>query len=98
MKAVDQVGVTFVNTVVGSGTLNGVVNLSFGVFNFTPNDTSNAVDADPVIACRLRMDRMCALQLRDTLNNLFATVEKAEHEAGTHMNGAAAEQTNEKHN
>lgn len=98
MKSLDNVGVTFVNMVVGSGTLNGVVNLSFGVYQFTPSEDSATVDTDVVIASRLRMDRMCALQLRDTLNNLFASVEKAEHETGTHMNGAVTEQTNEKPN
>src|ERR1700744_2057598 len=77
MKAEDSVGVTFVNTVVARGILNGVVNLSFGVFNFTPDADGN-VDLDPAVACRLRMDKVCAVQLRDTLNTLIAAVEEAE--------------------
>lgn len=73
MKSMDAVGVTFVNTVVGRGIFNGVVNISFGTFNFTP--TEKNVDADPVIACRLRMDVMCAKQLRDALSDLIDAVE-----------------------
>ena len=88
MKSMDQVGVTFVNTVVGRGILNGVVNLSFGVLQFTPSDDGKTVEPDPVIASRLRMDKMCARQLRDVLNDLLEMIDKAEHEAVEHMNGA----------
>ena len=77
MKSEDQVGVTFVNTVIGRGIFNGVVNLSFGVFNFTPNDEGQ-VDVDPAIACRMRMDRVCATQLRNALNDLLAAIEQAD--------------------
>lgn len=89
MKSADNVGVTFVNTVVGRGILNGVVNLSFAVLNFTPEDNSNSVDPDPTINCRLRMDKMCAKQLRDVLNDLLDMVDKAEHDtsAASRMNG-----------
>lgn len=90
MKSMDQVGVTFVNTVVGRGILNGVVNLSFAVLNFTPGDDNKSIDPDPVINCRLRMDKMCATQLRNVLNDLLESIDKAEHDAvaQTHMNGA----------
>ena len=36
MRDSDSVGVTFVNTVIGRGTLNEVINLAFSTFNFTP--------------------------------------------------------------
>ena len=90
MKSMDNVGVTFVNTVVGRGILNGVVNLSFAVLNFTPADDSKAIDPDPVVNCRLRMDKLCAKQLRDVLNDLIDLIDKAEHDAvaQSHMNGA----------
>ena len=77
MKVSDQVGCVFVNTVIGRGSLNGVCNLSFATFNFTPNDEGQ-VDIDPVISCRLRMDKMCATQLRDVMNELLASIERAE--------------------
>lgn len=80
MKSNDEVGVTFVNTVIGRGVLNGVVNLSFSVFNFTPTEDGQ-VDLDPTIACRMRMDRICATQLRDVMNDLLAALDRAEHEA-----------------
>ena len=98
MKSSDQVGVTFVNTVVGRGILNGVVNLSFGVLQFTPSDDGKTVDPDPVIASRLRMDKMCARQLRDVLNDLLEMIDKAEHEAAQHMNGADEAQPETKPN
>lgn len=81
MKSSDNVSVTFVNTVIGRGTLNGVVNLSFGVFNFTPSEDGSKVDIDATVACRLRMDKVCATQLRDVMNELLATIEKAEADA-----------------
>lgn len=81
MHSSDEVGVTFVNTVIGRGILNGVCNLSFGVFNFTPSEDGKTVDLDPVVAVRLRMDKICATQLRDVMNELLATIERAEHEA-----------------
>lgn len=76
-KSMDSVNVQFVNTVIGRGSLNGVVNLSFATFCFTPNDEGQ-VDIDPVISCRLRMDKMCATQLRDVMNELLASIERAE--------------------
>jgi hypothetical protein len=78
MRESDKVSVTFVNTIIGRGILNQVINLSFGVFNFTPNDEGTAVDLDPSVAVRLRMDKVCAIQLRDVMNELLAQLEKAE--------------------
>lgn len=83
MRSLDEVGVTFVNTVIGRGVLNGNVNLSFSVFNFTPSDDGKTVELDPVVAVRLRMDKVCATQLRDVMNELLATIEKAELHAAT---------------
>lgn len=79
MKSSDGVSITFVNTVIGRGILNGVINLSLSAFNFTPTEDGH-VDIDPVVACRLRMDKVCATQIRDTLNDLLAAIEKAEAE------------------
>jgi hypothetical protein len=81
MKTIDSVGVQFVNTVVGSGILNGIINIAFGVCNFSPVDNGNGeivIDPDIVIASRLRMDKMCAVHTRDVLNNLIAQLEQAE--------------------
>ena len=103
MRVVDEVGVTFVNTVIGRGILNGVINLSFGVFNFTPTDDGK-VDVDPAVACRLRMDKVCATQLRDVMNDLLAIIEKAEVDAAMGVSekpaadGVLLKQTPEKMN
>lgn len=70
MKVADNIGVTFVNTVVNRGIFNDIVNLNLGVFNFTPAE-DNTIDFDPVINCRLRMDMACAEQLRNTLDTLL---------------------------
>lgn len=78
MKNSDNVGVTFVNAVVSRGILNNVINLSFSTYNFTPAD--EAVDPDPTISCRLRMDKVCAYQLRQVLNDLISLIEEKEKE------------------
>ena len=99
MKSTDHVGVTFVNTVLNRGIFNGVVNLSLGVLQFTPSDDGTTVDPDPVIAARLRMDKICARQIRDALSELLEMIDKAEHEAVEHsINGAAVSQTEGKPN
>lgn len=82
MKSSDQVGVTFVNTVVGRGFLNGVANFSFGVFNFTPSDDGERVDVDPTIACRLRMDKACLLQLQKAINELVTIIDAGDNIPG----------------
>lgn len=91
MREQDKVSITFVNTVVGRGILNGVINLSFGAFNFTPSDDGKSVDIDPAVACRLRMDKICATQLRDVMNELLATIEKSESEMSNGSDKPAAE-------
>ena len=71
-----RVPITFVNQVVGSGHLNGVVNLTFAAALFTPNGDS--VDPDLVITSRLRMDRFCAEQLYVTLGAIIQKYTKGE--------------------
>ena len=77
MKSVDNVGVTFVNVVLGRGVLNGVVNLQFGVCQFTADDEANKVDPDIVTNCRLRMDMTCAKQLHAQLSELLRAIEES---------------------
>ena len=75
MKNEDHVGVTFVNTIVGRGAFNGVVNLTFGVFNFTPAADSLSIDMDHCVAARLRMDMECARALHKELGDLLQKIE-----------------------
>lgn len=70
--------VIYVTQVLGQGHLNGVINLTFGVARFTP-DTEDKVEIDMAIAARLRMDLVCAMQLRDSLD---AILKKVTPEAG----------------
>lgn len=67
--------VKFVNEVAGSGHLNGVVNLTFSVANFTPGNDEE-VHIDRVIASRLRMDLYCAATLRDALDKIIEAATK----------------------
>lgn len=76
MKAVDNVGVTFVNAIIGRGTLNNVVNIQFGTYLFTPGEEK--VEPDLAVSCRLRMDRACAVQLYETLGSLIETIAREE--------------------
>lgn len=77
MKNQDDVGITFVNTILGRGILNGIINISFSAFNFSP-DGNEGIEADPVVACRLRMDRVCLKQLHDVTADLLKAIERAE--------------------
>ena len=80
MKSTDQVGISFANLLVASGTYNGVVNATLAAYSFDPG-SDDKVDPAPVITCRLRMDRMCATQLRDRLNDILAAMDKADLDA-----------------
>lgn len=91
MKTNDSVGVTFVNVVLASGTFNNVINLSLGVCLFTPDPENNRVEDDIVVASRLRMDPLCARQLRDALTKLLETPAPVAEEAAQ-SNGAAGEE------
>jgi hypothetical protein len=76
MKVADPVGVTFVNVVLNRGILNGVVNISLGTYNFTPDDKLEAVALDTVVSSRLRMDLPCARQLHETLTTLLQAIDQ----------------------
>jgi hypothetical protein len=93
MKPTDQVGVTFVNAVTGRGILNNVVNVQLGVLNFD-RESEGKINTDLVPACRLRMDKMCAKQLRDCLDDLLTMIDKAEAHTGVAANGDARESLN----
>lgn len=85
MKVADNVGITYVNTVIGRGVLNNVVNLTLGAFNFTPAESADgSVDVDMVIAARLRMDLVCARNLYEVLGGLLSGIDAA------NLNGADA--------
>ena len=73
----DTTETVFVNTVFGQGVLNGVINLQLGTYLFTPVDAGQ-VDLDPIITCRLRMDRQCAEHLYDALGALLLAISQAE--------------------
>ena len=64
-----KVRTTFVNQVVGSGFLNGVVNVTLGTAQFTPRGES--IDPDLVISSRLRMDMLCVHQLYAILGKII---------------------------
>ena len=81
MRTTDNVGTIFVNSVLGRGLLNGVINLSFATFNWTPTDDGSKVEPDPVVSCRLRMDKICATQLRDVMIELISHLEEVETKA-----------------
>ena len=75
----DNVGVTFVNMLLGRGILNGVINLTLGVLNFTPDtEAETGIDMDSVISSRLRMDIPCAKQLHKALGDLLDSVDQKE--------------------
>jgi hypothetical protein len=75
MKSTDQVGITFVNAVLGRGILNGVANLTLGVFAFDPTGDGK-ISENLTVACRLRMDVNCAKMIRDQLDELLTAIEK----------------------
>lgn len=77
MKTADNVGITYVNTVIGRGVLNSVVNLTLGTFNFTPT-AEGTIDPDLVVAARLRMDLVCARNLHSVLGELLSAIDQAD--------------------
>lgn len=91
-KSQDPTGITFVNYVIGRGIVHNVINLTFGAYNFSPNDTDTTIELDPVIACRLRMDRSCFSQLRDACNQLWEQIQVEERNAALAAQMEAAEQ------
>lgn len=81
---IDDVGVTFVNAVVNQGMFDGVFNINFATFLFTPtqeriNDEGKRVvevEPDLTVSCRLRMGEQCLRQLHQTVGNLLALLEE----------------------
>lgn len=63
----DKVKVCFVNTVGGSGFLNGVINLTLLTALWTP-DGSETIPVDLIVGSRLRFDLKCAQDIRDALS------------------------------
>lgn len=90
MKSTDNVGITFANLLVASGTYNGVINATLAAYGFEPT-ADDKVDPSPMITCRLRMDRMCAVQLRDRLTEILAAMDNADMVAAAKLaaNGEA---------
>ena len=74
MKNQDNVGVTFINSVMSRGIFNDVVNITLGVLNFTPSAETNSVEPDHVIAARLRMDKECAKAMHRELGDLLKMI------------------------
>jgi hypothetical protein len=68
MKSIDQVGITYVNMVLGRGLFNGVCNIQLGAYLFSSIEDGSKIDPDPAVACR---------QLHSALGELIAQVEKA---------------------
>ena len=77
LKAADGVGITFANLVLGRGYAANVLNLTLGAWAFSPDTDGTAVAPDPVIVSRLRLTEPCAIQLRDALNEILASMETA---------------------
>lgn len=75
MKKQDDIGIIFVNSIAARGLYNNVVNMSFSAFNFTPNE-EGSVDPDPVIVCRLRMDKGCLIQLQQVTEALLKLMDE----------------------
>jgi len=75
-RTIDSIGITYVNAVMSRGHFNSVVNISLGVITFDPNQDKGS-DTDLVVACRLRMDEMCAMQLYDELGKVLQGMELA---------------------
>lgn len=91
MKSQDQIGTTFVSYVIGRGILHQVINFTFGTYNFTPGDKDN-IELDPVVSCRLRMDRACFNQLRSAVNDLWEQIQVEERNAALAAQMEATEQ------
>lgn len=71
-----NVPVDFVSNVVASGHLNGVINIAFGLYRFSPGADGN-VEPDLVIGSRLRMDFSCAEQLYESLGHILQQLKPA---------------------
>lgn len=75
MKSADNVGVTFINYVVGRGVMNGVANLTLGTYAFDPSEDEKTVEVAPFISARLRMDVPTVRALHATLGELLQQID-----------------------
>lgn len=62
--------VKFVNSIGGSGFLNGVCNLTLLTARWTPDGTEH-VPVDLIVGSRLRFDLKLAQDIRDTLDGII---------------------------
>lgn len=92
----DEVGVDFVNVVLNQGVFDGVFNINFATFLFTPtqerpvDDGTKTIDIDPelVISVRLRMGEQCLRQLHQAAGNLIKLAEEARAKQASRSPGA----------
>ena len=75
-RTIDNIGITYVNAVMSRGHFNSVINISLGVITFDPTQGKDS-DTDLVVACRLRMDEMCAMQLYEELGQVLQSMKLA---------------------
>lgn len=94
MKSVDNVGITFINVVLGSGALNNVVNVQFGTYQFDADTEAQKVDPALAVSCRLRMDYMCAKQLHESLGRLVQSIEAEQAALASGLAETPAERPN----
>lgn len=81
MKSSDNVGVTFVNYVIGRGVMNGVVNLTLGTYAFDPSEDGKTVEVGAFVSARLRMDVLMARSIHAALGDLLEQIDARQAEA-----------------
>ena len=69
-----NVPVVFFDQVLASGQFAGVVNVTLGVARFTPI-ADGKIDPDVIVAGRLRMNMVAAMQMRSELDRVIALAE-----------------------
>lgn len=75
----DQVGIIYSSVILARGIFNRVVNVTFGAYNFDPDESNpNVVSRDPVIVGRVRMDIPTARQLYKALGELLDAQDQSE--------------------
>lgn len=81
----DEVGVTLVNTVTNQGIFDGIININFATFLFTPSaerqldNGGKTIDIEPelVMSCRLRMGEQCLRLLHQTTQSLIDLIDRS---------------------
>lgn len=80
-----HVPITFGSVLIGVGHWNGVVNLTIGAAQFTPQVTTDTqADPDFVVTSRLRLDLACATQLYTALGKIIEQMSLPPANATTH--------------